>query len=124
MKRNLLLGGITTVLLLAGILGILAVRHHSAGTIAVIEQNGKVTARVDLSAVTESYTMTLDGEDGAENCILIEPGAVSMQHANCPDGRCVRMGKLTGQGVPIVCLPHHIVITVTGGETDVDIRAY
>lgn len=125
MKRNLILGCITAALLLAGILGCLAIRHHASGTIAVIRQDGEEVRRIDLSAVTEAYTILLTGENGEENIIFVEPGAISMQHASCPDGLCTRMPRLTGQGIPIVCLPHHIVIEVTGGETSgIDIQAY
>ncbi len=126
MRRNLILGSITLVLLLAGILGCIAVNQNTSGTVAVITQNGEEMARIDLTAVTEAYTVVLTGEDGEENCILVEPGTISMQSANCPDGRCTRMAPLTGQGVPIVCLPHHIVIAVIGDGQDsvIDIQAY
>ncbi len=126
MKRNLILSGITLVLLFAGVLGCFAVRQNSSGTIAVITQNGEVIKRIDLTSVTEATTITLQGENGEMNVILLENGSISMQSANCPDGRCTRMAPLTGQGVPIVCLPHHIVIEVIGNGQDsgIDIQAY
>ena len=27
-------------------------------------------------------------------------------------------GRLTGAGIPIVCMPHRLVIDIEGGETD------
>lgn len=127
MKRNLILGGITLLLLALGILGCIFLQQRQEGTIAVIRQDGKEIQRIDLSKVTESYTIPLHGAQGEENVILVEPGAISMQTANCPDGLCLEMGALTSKGLPIVCLPNHIIIEIIGeNETDpkYDIRTY
>ncbi len=127
MKRNLILAGITAVLLAAGVLGCILVQRPDSGTIAVIYQNGVEMERIDLSQVTDSHTITLYGENGEENVILIEPSAISMKSANCPDGRCTHMAPLTGKGIPIVCLPHHIVIEIVRGDGEdsaYDIRTY
>ena len=72
--------------------------------IAVIYKDGNEVCRVDLSRVQESYTIPLDG-----NTILVEPGAISMQSANCPDGLCMRQGTLHSVG-RIVCLPNRVMI--------------
>jgi hypothetical protein len=127
MKRNLILGSITLFLLVSGILGCLYFSQHSiGGTVAVIQENGEEIKRIDLSQVQESYTITLENENGDRNIILIEPNAISMQEANCPDGLCMQRGKVSEGGLPIVCLPHHIVITFENGtnDTNVDVQVY
>ena len=48
----------------------------------------------------------------------VEPGAISVTEADCPDGICVRQGKLTTAGVPIVCMPHRLVIEIYGDAID------
>ena len=40
-----------------------------------------------------------------------------MGPADCPDGYCIRQGKITGKGQVIVCLPHRLVLEVTGEES-------
>ncbi|MBE6851306.1 MAG: NusG domain II-containing protein [Ruminococcus sp.] len=124
MKRNLILGMITLTLLAAGIFGCIFIGQAQHGSVAVIYQNGQEVRRIDLSAVTAAYTMTLNGEDDAENVIFIEHGAISMHMASCPDKLCMKRGKLTGSGLPLVCLPNHIVIEIQGGNAEFDAVAY
>ena len=92
---------IAAILCLAAILVLL---FFSDGQTAVITQDGKEICRVDLSRVTESYTIPLNG-----NTILVEPGAISMQSATCPDKLCIHQGTLHSVG-RIVCLPNRVVI--------------
>ena len=69
--------GIVCLLLLAGGIGSYVVQHLShAQKIAVIYQDDTVVRRIDLNAVTESYTITISGEDGAENVIRVSPGSM------------------------------------------------
>ncbi len=127
MKQTLLLGAITLLLLVLGICGCILVMGRQDGKTAVIYQNGQEIQRIDLAAITEPYTITLHGENGAENVILAEHGAISMQSASCPDGLCVQRGTITGSGLPIVCLPNHIMIEIEGGtdsDAEIDIWAY
>ncbi len=124
MKRNLILGMITMLLLAAGMIGCIFVANMQHGTVAVIYQNGQEVQRIDLSAVTSAYTITLYGENNAENIISVENGAIFMQYASCSDKLCVHRGKLTGSGLPLVCLPNHVVIEIQGGSTEFDAVAY
>ena len=38
-----------------------------------------------------------------------------MKSADCPDQVCVHQGWISDSTVPIVCLPHQVIIEVTGG---------
>ena len=49
--------------------------------------------------------------------VYIEDGAAWISEADCPDGYCIRQGKITGKGQVIVCLPHRLVLEVTGEES-------
>ena len=66
------------------------------GSVARISVDGELLQTVDLSRVTEAYDIDID----------------------CPDGICVRQGKLTTAGVPIVCMPHRLVIEIYGDAID------
>lgn len=83
------------------------------GRVAVITKNGEILHRIDLTAVSESYTIDLDG-----NVILVENGRISMQSANCPDKLCVKQGKISDIG-SIVCLPNKVIIEIDR-NSDVD----
>ncbi len=81
---------------------------NSDGTVARIYKDGALMETIDLSAVKEPYSFTIDGESGS-NTILVEPGRIRVSEADCPDQVCVNAGWLNG-GAPIVCLPHRLVI--------------
>lgn len=76
---------------------------------AEIVQDGRVLRTVDLTAVQEEECMTVPGREGT-NTVLIAPGEIRMLSADCPDQICVKSGKLEEGGLPIVCLPHRLVI--------------
>ena len=92
-------------------------RRLRGGVIAVITVDGKEVDRIDLSRVKEPYDFDLTTEYG-HNTIHVEPGAISVTEADCPDLICVYMGKLSGDGIPIICMPHHLMIAVEDSGID------
>ena len=48
----------------------------------------------------------------------VEPGAISVTAADCPDRVCVSQGRISQSGMPIACVPHRLVIQIEGGELD------
>ena len=90
---------------------------NTGGTIAVITVDGEELDRIDLSRVKESYDFEIRTEYGS-NTVHVEPGGISVTKADCPDLICVHQGKITGGGIPIVCMPHRLVIQIEGGNID------
>ncbi len=56
--------------------------------------------------------------DGVINRIRIENGECFMEAATCRDKLCMGMGHIKRNGENIVCLPHRVVVKVTGGVGD------
>ena len=100
-----------------GVGAFLLLRGDREGTVAVISVDGEELDRIDLSRVKEPYDIELNTGYG-RNLVHVEPGAISVTEADCPDRICVSMGRLQGGGIPIVCMPHHLIITIEGGEID------
>jgi len=86
---------------------------------AHIYKYGVLTETVSLDAVTKPYTIIVEDSLGT-NVIEVERGRVRMLQADCPDKTCVRQGWASGAATPIVCLPHRLVITLDGGNPDID----
>ena len=104
--------------LACGILGSVWVLQKPEGSIVEIVQDGEVLYRLDLAAYRESETLEIE-YNGGVNILRIEDGKIRMQYADCPDQTCVKAGWLQSSSLPIVCLPHHLVIQYTengGGE--------
>lgn len=85
----------------------------SAGTTADIWLDGELYESIDLDAVTIPYDLTVESEHGY-NVIHLEHGAISVIDSDCPDHICIDQGTITDSAIPIVCLPHRLVIEIRG----------
>lgn len=105
-------------LLLLGIAGcIWAWQPASTGTVEVL-QDGAVLYRFNLNEIPEERLIEVPyGEH--RNLLQIKDHSIRVLEADCPDQTCVRMGALRSSAMPIVCLPHRLVIRfVEDGELD------
>jgi len=91
---------------------------RTPASIALIELDGILIERLDLSTVAEPYSFTVESNSGF-NIISVDKGRIRISESDCPDGICVRQGWISGGSVPIVCLPHRLIIRLEGGETPV-----
>ncbi|MBO4298464.1 MAG: NusG domain II-containing protein [Clostridia bacterium] len=86
-------------------------------TLARITVDGEVVREIDLSAVTGEASFVIETDRGS-NTVAVRPGGIRVAEADCPDHVCVKQGWLEGGAVPIVCLPHRLVITLVSGGDD------
>ncbi len=112
---------ILAILVIAAAASALVLTRPAAGRVARIYVDGELVREVDLDRVAaqERYTVRTDR---GENVILLEPGRIRVESADCPDQICVKAGWLADSAAPIVCLPHRLVIEL-GGETELDAEA-
>lgn len=108
---------ILLVVCILGFAGYFALANLGGGTIAVITVDGEEYERIDLSRVQESYDIEISTQYGS-NTIHVEPGRISVTAANCPDRICVAQGAIDKGGIPIVCVPHRLVVKIEGSEID------
>lgn len=113
---------ILITLALAGI--IQGINHYiinnDSGKYVNIYKDGKLYTSLKIN---ESKTIVIkDKED--YNIVVVENGKVYMKDANCKDKVCVNSGIITGAGQSIICLPHKIVVEITGERKGIDDSAY
>ena len=101
-KKNFLWALLFAVIVLGGVLLYLHL-GKGEGTVAVVS--------------VEAYEFEVTTPYG-NNTVRVEPGAICVTHADCPDQICVFQGRLTGSGIPIICMPHRLVIEIEGGDID------
>ena len=110
LKNDILL--ILALLILAGGVWIFLRLTRQEGAEAIVTIDGVETARLPLDTDTVRTF-----ETGAfSNTVVVENGCVYVSEANCPDLICVHQGAVRYDGETIVCLPHKLIVTVTGGE--------
>ena len=97
------------VIFAAAVIAALYLRRPAGETMVEIVQNGKRIATVDLSQ-EEDRVMRIESADGGWNEVKIGNGTICISDADCPDQTCVRTGVLHSEDIPIVCLPHKLIV--------------
>ena len=87
----------------------------SESMIAEVVQDNAVIYRFDL-AHEKDCIIRIDSADGGWNDIRIQNGTICVCDADCPDKVCVHTGVLKSENLPIVCLPHKLVIRFADEE--------
>ena len=98
---------ICTILLLSAAFAYFTTRQQ--GNYARIYQNNILIKTINLSAVITPSDFPIYSENGV-NTVTVEPGRVRISEADCPDKSCVRQGWISDGTMPIICLPHRLVI--------------
>lgn len=117
MKNNKIwIAAIAVFLIVCAALSIYIFASSEKGSVAIVTRDGIEVCRLDLNEETE---MSVISADGGCNIIVVENGTVRVAEADCPDQICVKQGAIDNDSVPIVCLPHKLVIEVTS-ESNID----
>lgn len=104
----------------ASAVSVLIRRQPPKDPVARILLDGELLEEIDLDRVGASYSFTVENGSGSSNTIQVERGRIRVSHADCPDQVCVEQGWISDGTVPIVCLPHGLIIEITGGGEDLD----
>jgi hypothetical protein len=86
---------------------------HVQNPVAYIYLKGELIEKIDLNAVAIPYEFTVESELGS-NTIKVGHGSIAVVEADCPEQICVNQGSISDSSVPIVCLPHRLVIQIEG----------
>lgn len=89
----------------------------SKNNYAIIQVDGKIHKKIDLSKVKKSEKVNLNLPNG-KNTLLIKNNSIQMKSANCNDALCVKQGNISKVGQTIICLPHKLIIEIKGDELD------
>ena len=116
--KHKVIGVIIAVIFIAGIVGcILVLTAPSKNTVRIIS-DGEVLYTLDLDKADDTSFDIPYGDH--INIVEIKDHRIRVSSADCPDLTCVNMGWLSSSAMPIVCLPHHLVIEFTDDSGDID----
>lgn len=105
------------ILITAGsFIGLWQMRVNSDFKQVVIEVDGAVIGTYDFPTGDEVREVRVDAGPDEYNIVRITKDGAYIQEANCSDQICVKWGKVTSPGQTIVCLPHRVVVKVTGNQ--------
>lgn len=118
-KNDIILAGAVLFAALILLIIYLVVAGGKAGLVEAVV-DGKSYGIYSLNEDKEVEILTSYGR----NLLIIENGCAYVAEADCPDGICVRQGKINRRGQSIICLPHKLTIRlIEGEEDDVDAAA-
>ena len=86
-------------------------RTGGSGTVASVYVDGALYGTYDLTAAVIPYEVTVRSDYGY-NTIRVSHGAIQVAEADCEGRDCVRQGAIHDSLLPIVCLPHRLVIEI------------
>ena len=95
---------IIAIVVIAFVLSAFAFISFDDASRVVIKQNNKIVydQNIDQNAAFNTGT----------NLVIIENGAVYIKEADCKNGDCVNMGKITKKGESIICLPNKVIVEI------------
>lgn len=111
--KYLLIFGVLIILCLVGILWSELFAPRSA--VAEIYLDGQLQKKVHFAALSE----TIHIQVGEGNTLAADQSGIWMEHADCPDGLCIKQGKLQSGARSIICLPNRVSV-VLSGESEMD----
>ncbi|MBQ6411935.1 MAG: NusG domain II-containing protein [Ruminococcus sp.] len=115
--KNKLFIIIVIVIFVIGIVGSAVVFMMPSKSHVRILSDGKEVYTADLKLTEDTaFDVTYQGH---VNTVEIKDHKIHVKDADCPDQTCVKMGWLSSSSMPIVCLPHKMVIEFTDGN-DID----
>ena len=94
-------------------------REDAPSPTARITRDGVLLEEIDLDKVEEPRSFVLEDGSGT-NTVQMEKGRIRILEADCPDQVCVNQGWISSGAVPIICLPHRLIIEImeAGGDLD------
>jgi hypothetical protein len=114
LKRGRFWGILFALIFLAGAGGFFLLRGMGQeGHIASVYVDGELRERIDLNAVVIPYDFVVETPWG-HNTVHVEHGSIAVSEADCPDQICVHQGAIETGALPIVCLPHRLVVEIGG----------
>ena len=127
MKKHrsfIILAAVTLLLLLlSGAAAYYSYNRKNTDKIAYIYQDDNLLYTIDLNAVKDPYTIEISCEEGT-NTVEVHSGKIGVVSADCPDKTCVKTGFIGNGMVPVICVPHGLMIVVrdeSGGAVDAQV---
>ena len=105
------------LLVLLGAGSLLLLKSGPLGSTAVVSVDGEEAARITL---TQEYQESIIDTKYGSNTLAIEGGTIWVKESDCRGGDCTHFAPISRGGQTIICLPHHLSITIEGGEDSPD----
>lgn len=114
-KKDIILIGSILLIALAGWLVVWMTGQNEGAEVRIMV-DGEEYGTWSLG---ENNVIDIDTEYG-HNRVHIQSGSVYMEEADCPDKYCKKQGSIRNSTESIICLPHRLVVEITGDVAGTD----
>jgi hypothetical protein len=119
-RNDIILAAVILVIAAAGLLFVKFTKTQ--GNTVVVKINGVETETHSLSENGE-YEIKTGKNNENISVLVIKDGKAYVSVADCPDGICKNFKPISYVGETITCLPHKVVIEITGDNTEISLDA-
>ena len=102
---------------LVAVLAFWAIWPKPAGSGVTVTVDGEPSGTFSLAS---DRAVPIAGYGGFSLTLVVSGGQAHVEDSTCPDLLCQRHAPISRSGEQIICLPGRVVISVTGGEDELD----
>ena len=119
-RNDIILAAVILVIAAAGLLFVKLTKVE--GNNVIVKINGVEATSYSLEDDVR-YEIKTGKNNENINVLVIKNGKAYITEADCPDGICKEYRPISYVGETIVCLPHKVVIEITGDSTEMSLDA-
>lgn len=119
-RNDIILAAVILIIAVAGLLFVKLTKTQ--GNTVVVKIDGVKAVEYSLEEDVR-YEIKTGKNNEDINVLVIKDGKASITEADCPDGICKDYRPISYVGETIVCLPHKVVVEITGDTTDISLDA-
>lgn len=119
-RNDIILAAVILIIAVAGLLFVKLTKTQ--GNTVVVKIDGVKAVEYSLDEDVR-YEIKTGKNNEDINVLVIKDGKASITEADCPDGICKDYRPISYVGETIVCLPHKVVVEITGDSTDMSFDA-
>lgn len=119
-RNDIILAAVILIIAVAGLLFVKLTKTQ--GNTVVVKIDGVKAVEYSLDEDVR-YEIKTGKNNEDINVLVIKDGKASITEADCPDGICKDYRPISYVGETIVCLPHKVVVEITGDTTDISLDA-
>ena len=103
------------ILVIIAVISFVCIRFfvEDNGRYVKVYVNDKLTKTFDLDKDQKYFIETKKGY----NLLIIKDGKARVADADCPNRICVDKGAISKNDESIICLPHHVVVTIESNKS-------
>ena len=83
-----------------------------------IVRDGTVLYTINLDNIKDEYDIKIEYNDHDFNTVCVCKGDIYIKESSCDGKDCIKRGRISAGGFPIICAPNKLIIRYTNNQYD------